>query len=185
MATVILDNWQDFQELLDGVVEDFEKTDYIGFLGAELDRLADLHKAFFDSSSGPDGSPWKPNAPSTIKQKGHSTILRGVRSRKERDFKGTKGRPGVKFRRSRWLGGYRLSTSLTAKTRQSYGDAVREAVSEGNGGALTFGTTVPYATYNDQGTERIPARPHVGMNEQFLDAVVERLADYQLKQLMD
>jgi hypothetical protein len=185
MTTLILEDANDLQEMFDGIAEDFAKTDYIAYLAGELDRLADLHKSFFDSSSGPDGNAWKPNAPRTIAQKGHSTVLRGVRTRKDRNIKGTKGRAGVKFRRSRWIGGYPLATSLTAKTGQSYGDAIREAVGKQGSGALTFGTSVPYAVYNDQGTERIPARPHVGMNDQFLDAMVERLADYQIKQLME
>jgi len=171
--TIHLDSIDELQDLYDGVAEDFRDIDYQPWMSDELNRLADLHRAFFNSSSGPDGALWKPNAPSTIRQKGHSTILRGVRGAKP-PRKTRKG--GLKYRRSRWIGGYRLATSLSAKGVGSAGDAVREAIDKSTGAQLAFGTTVPYSIYNED-------RPHLGMNESHLDGMVERVADHVLAQL--
>lgn len=183
MQTAVLDSPQDLQKLFDGIGVQASAVDWTGELRGELDYIADLHKSFFDRSMGPDGAPWKPNAPSTIEHKGHAVILRGVRGRRERDIKVTARRPGVRFRKTRNIRGYRLATSLTAKTSQSFGDAVREAVATQNGGSLTFGTAVEYSVYNDQGTGRIPARPHVGLTEKYLDQATGRAADHLLEQL--
>lgn len=174
--TLTLDGIEELPELFAGIQEDFEAIDYGEWLAGELDRMAVAHKAYFDSSTGPDGAAWKPNAPSTIRQKGHSTILRGVRGRKERNIKGTKRRPKVTFSRARWIGGFRLSTSLTAKTRQTFGDAIREAIATEYGGELKFGTSVEYSVFNED-------RPHVGISEKHLDGMVERAADFTLAEL--
>jgi len=42
---------------------------------------------------------------------------------------------------------------------------------------LTFGTEVPYAQYHQTGTKRMPARPHVGINETTATQIGQRLAD--------
>lgn len=183
MTTMILDSVEEIPELLANIQEDLEQVDFTGWLQGELALLADLHKSYFDSSTGPDGQPWSANAPSTVRQKGHAVILRGLKQQRQKNVKATKRRPAVKHSAAKGIGGFRLATSLTAKTTQSFGDAIREAVSEQAGGALTFGTDVPYAVYNDQGTNRIPARPHIGMPDKHLDAMVERVLDFTIKQL--
>lgn len=178
MATTYLDGPEELQAFVDGIQEDMEAIDYTKLMSQELNNLADLHRGFFNASSGPDGAAWKPNASRTIRQKGHSTILRGVRTRKP-----PKRKTGPKFVRTRWIGGYRLSTSLTLKHGQSTGDAIREGIQTDTGGWLKFGTSVEYAGYNDQGTSRIPARPHIGMDDKHLDGMVERTLDYAIKEL--
>ncbi len=42
---------------------------------------------------------------------------------------------------------------------------------------LTFGTEVPYAHFHQTGTKRMPARPHVGVNEATVTLIGQRLAD--------
>lgn len=180
MKTLHLDSLEEIGDLYTGILEDFRDINYLPWLSDELNRLADLHKGFFDSSSGPDGAPWKANAPRTIAEKGHSTVLRGIRTSERSLRKMT--RP-LKTRRTRWIGGYRLATSLTARGTGSAGDAVREAIQTSDKAYLGFGTTVEYSLPNDQGTDHIPARPHIGMNEKHLDGMVERVADYALDQL--
>lgn len=181
--TMILDSLDDLKEVYANIQEDLEQVDFTGFLQRELGLLADLHKSYFDQSRGPDGAPWAANAPSTIRQKGHAIVLRGKRGRPAKNVKATKRRPAVKFSRAQGVGGFRLATSLTAKTSQSFGDAIREAVDEGNGANMTFGTDVPYSVYNDQGTDRIPARPHIGMDAKHLDGIVNRTLDYTIHEL--
>ena len=183
MQTVVLNSPKELQGLFDGIAEQAARVDWTDELKQELNLIADLEKSYFDSSKGPDGAPWQPNAPSTIRQKGHDVILRGVRGKRERDVKATRRRPAVRFRKTRNIAGFRLATSLTAKTTESFGDAIREAVGTSTGGSLTFGTTVEYSVYNDQGTDRIPARPHIGLTEKYLDGATNRAADYLLGQL--
>lgn len=171
MRTIYLDGPEGLQSLVDGIVEDYEAIDYSKLMSQELNNLSDLHRGFFNASAGPAGVAWKPNAPSTIRQKGHSTVLRGVRSAKPRKRKG-----GPKFVRTRWIGGYRLATSLTLKSGQSTGDAIRETVPSETGGLLKFGTDVEYSSYNED-------RPHVGMDDKHLDGIVERTLDYTIKEM--
>lgn len=63
----------------------------------------------------------------------------------------------------------RLESSLVGKT----GDSIQETTHRG----LIFGTSVPYSIFHDVGTERLPIREHVGMDEQTLDKLVNALAD--------
>lgn len=183
MQTVILDKPEDLALMYDGIADDFAAIEYEEALNSELMFLAELHKSFFDSSTGPDGNQWAANAPRTIKAKGHAVVLRGKKGTKATSTKATKRRPAVRFSRAKGVAGFRLATSLTAKTTQSFGDAIREAVGVDGGAMLKFGTDVEYSLYNDQGTGRIPARPHIGMTPQFLDAATNRIADYTMKAL--
>lgn len=43
--------------------------------------------------------------------------------------------------------------------------------------SLLFGTDIPYAIFHDQGTSRMPARPPVGMSEETLDKLCNKIAD--------
>lgn len=184
-ATMVLNGLEELPRLHAAVVADVDRIDFGGLLKSELMRMSDLHRGYFDTSTGPDGNAWSANAPRTIQQKGHAVVLRGIRSKRDRNAKATKRRPSVRFSRAQGIAGYRLATSLTAKTTQSFGDAIREAIQEQPGTAvLAFGTTVPYSIYNQYGTSRIPARPHLGINSQYLKGMVERAADYVIKQLV-
>lgn len=158
MKTITLKGLEEIPDLLRGVEEDFRDIDWIPYLQKELLELSNTATGMFASSQTPDGVPWKPNAPRTIREKGHARILRGKPANK-----------------------YRLSRSLTQKA--GGGDAIREAIQTASGAVLGFGTAVEYALYNDQGTNRIPARPHIGINEKHLDGMVERVADYAVAQL--
>lgn len=154
MQTFVLKSYDQLQDVYDSVTEDFNSVDYAGWLNDELNRMADLHQKFFQSQTGPNGAPWKPNAASTIKRKGHRRILRGHPKNN-----------------------YRLSRSLTQRSHSSTGDAIREGINERDGVAhLKFGTDVYYSIYNQN-------RPHVGINEQHLTGMVERVADHVVKQL--
>jgi phage gpG-like protein len=46
-----------------------------------------------------------------------------------------------------------------------------------------FGTDVPYAIFHDQGTSKMPARPPVGISEERVDLLAERIADETVRQL--
>lgn len=181
--TQVIDSPAQMQDVFDSISSDFRGIDYTAELTGELDRMADLHQGFFLRSTGPDGSRWAPNAPSTIRQKGHATILRGVRGKAQKHVKATKRRPAVFSPFRNKIRGYRLATSLTTKTTQSFGDAIREVVSDNRGAALSFGTAVEYSIFNQEGTSRAPARPHVGLTGKYVDQMTNRVADFIVVEL--
>jgi hypothetical protein len=41
-----------------------------------IDVLQEMERGYFASSAGPNGDPWAPNRPYTVKKKGHGIILR-------------------------------------------------------------------------------------------------------------
>lgn len=128
-----------FAELHDSLTN----ADFTGSMTDAIPLLEAGEKQAFDSRQSPGGEAWAPNAPSTIRRKGHGIQL---------------------FETGR------LGASLFGRT----GDSVRDIYPHG----LTFGTSVPYSIFNQQGTPRIPARVHVGMSEQTLGKIVDGVADH-------
>lgn len=159
MPTLTVDSFEELQEVYDSVAEDFNQLDYTDWMVKELDNLARWENDLFVNAVGPDGGAWPPLAASTIRRKGHAAILVDT---------------GALFR------------SLTARgLRQSTGDAVREAIQTETGGHLSFGTSVPYSVYHDRASGSRPARRHVGINESYLDGMVNRVADYTIEKLTE
>jgi hypothetical protein len=68
-----------------------------------------------------------------------------------------------------------LGESLFSNT----GDAIRTPMERG----LTFGTSTPYALFHQEGTSRMPARPPVGISEETIDRLVERVANAVVEKL--
>lgn len=73
----------------------------------------------------------------------------------------------------------RLKGSLTG----GHGDAVRDVIDEGGRAGLTFGTRVPYSIYHDKAAQNRPARRHVGMSAEVLNAIAEGAVDVALKRI--
>lgn len=158
--TYYLDSVSDLQDVYDSVAEDLNETDYASWMADELVRMSDLHKGYFQKQTGPDGAAWPRNAPSTIRRKGHSRIMRGHPKNN-----------------------YRLSRSLTERATSTTGDAVREMIQTDSAAHIAFGTTVEYSMHHDQARGNIPARRHVGINDRHLDGMVNRVADHIIKEL--
>jgi hypothetical protein len=158
--TFKLSSFDGLQEVYDDIALQFEEMDFEPYLAGELPLLEKFHAERFATQTDATGQAWAANAPRTIKRKGHARVLRGMPSE-----------------------GFRLSRSLTQRLRHSTEDAVREVVQAESGAYLSFGTTRPYSGTNQDGTSRIPARPHVGMNEEFVDKSAERACDYALATL--
>ncbi len=161
MQTYVLDDISELSEVYESVAEDFNDIDYTDWMVRELDEMARLHAGYFQRQAGPDDAPWAKNAPRTIKEKGHARILRGKPDNN-----------------------YRLSKSLTLRgTKQSTEDAIRETVQTDTGAYMTFGSAVEYSALHDETRGNIPARRHVGLNEHFVEVMVDRVADYIVRQL--
>lgn len=162
MQTVTLNDVRDLQDVYDNISEDFALIDYREYLYAELPKMEDFHKQRFATQTDANGQAWAKNAPRTIREKGHSRILRGKPSE-----------------------GFRLSRSLANRHRNSTEDAVREVAQLEGRAYLGFGSTRPYAAIQQFGTPKIPARPHTGLNEKHVDGMVDRVADYTVKKLAE
>ena len=173
---IFIDDISQLPEVFASVEEDFALIDFQPVMEGELDEIARFERSLFDRQVSPDGAPWAANAPSTIAKKGHDRVLRGLRGQQPPKLEGV--------RRHQKSARFRLSNSLTLKSRQSVEDAIREAVGDSKGAALSFGTTVEYSVYHDHGSDHFPARQHVGVNEKYLDEATERVADYAIEQLV-
>lgn len=67
----------------------------------------------------------------------------------------------------------KLKASLEGRS----GDSIREIVSEGMNHGLSFGTSVEYSIYHQEGGQHLPQREHVGINDEILDDFAERVAE--------
>ncbi len=68
----------------------------------------------------------------------------------------------------------RLRASLASVTNDSIADATADA--------LTFGTRVPYATYHQFGTRKMPKRPPLKLSKPLGARLITILRDYLLEQ---
>lgn len=159
MQTLVINGYEELQEVYDSVSEDFNEIDYTPWMHDELDRMARQHNDYFVNATAPDGQSWPPLALSTIKRKGHA--IRLVHT-------------GNLFR------------SLTQKgLKQSSGEAIREAIQSPTGAYMSFGTSLEYSPYHDKASDNRPARRHVGINSRYLDGMVNRVADFAVERLTE
>ena len=153
--TIVLDSFEDLQSVYDGVAADFDDTDFTPLLDDFLIRMEDLHSQYFQAEAGPDGDAWPELAQATIDRKGHDTIL---------------------------VDTTRLRTSLVGG---GGGDAIRDTFDEGPNAGLTFGTSVEYSIFHQEGGPNLPQREHVGLSEQVVDVLAEETADFQVAELKE
>ena len=66
----------------------------------------------------------------------------------------------------------KLEDSLASRTSDTVVDFIDTAVQ-----TLIFGTSVEYAHFHMEGNDYRPARPMVGINESYVEALLERIAD--------
>jgi phage virion morphogenesis protein len=104
--------------------------------------------ACFDQSRSPDGAPWPPLKPATVRRR------RG-------------GGKGAKPLRDTGI----LMLSATAQ-------GARGHVEQVSGAALTFGSNLDRAGWQNFGTRTIPARPFVGLSARGLKIIEEMCADF-------
>ena len=72
---VTINTQSEFYSLLQGVVTDFSRMRFEPLLERGFRMLEEEHGVRFALESDPDGNPWQPLAPSTIKRKGHAIRL--------------------------------------------------------------------------------------------------------------
>lgn len=144
----------DFYKLLQGVVTDFSNLRVEPLLQRGLRMLEEEHGVRFAMEADPEGVPWRPLSPYTIKKKGHDTRL---------------------------LETGRLRGSLR---QQKHSDGIRQTWDEWPKAGLIFGTSVPYGIFHETGGPNLPRRAFMGMAERSLDLFTEHTADYVLAELM-
>jgi len=125
-------------------------------LTEQLNVLAGMHEYYFSMEIDPNGQAWEKLADYTIFKKGHDTIL--VESGE-------------------------LKASLTGGgTPNSYRE-VMAGVGDTKA-VLLFGTDVEYAHWHMTGTSKMPARPMVGVTDQYVDRLAQDVADIVIANLM-
>lgn len=156
-STYVIEEQADLDKLFADLIEDFEQlpSSQSGReFGEEGVAVAEESMRLgFEQQRSPNGSAWPPNAPATIKRKGHGAILRDTG---------------------------RLAVSLV---ESGHPDAVVEIVNEPAGCGFSRGTAVPYSAPNQNGSKRVPARPHVGLTEDACDELAEIGADKAVEHL--
>ena len=151
---VTINTQSEFYALLQGVVTDFSRMRFEPLLERGFRMLEEEHGVRFALESDPDGNPWQPLAPSTIKRKGHAIRL---------------------------LETGRLRGSLRDR---AHADGIRQKWDEWPQAGLIFGTSVPYGMFHETGGPNLPKRPFMGMAEHSLDLFTEHTADYVLAELV-
>jgi hypothetical protein len=144
-------------QVLQKLDSDFRGMRWLPFLQQEQRNLEIIHRQYFDAMVGPDGQPWKENAPRTIKRKGHSRRLHGI--------------PGQ---------GFRLRQSLTLPTSEF---GIRYEIDHWPLARLVFGTDAPYHRPNQDGTKRIPARVHLGITRAYFNRLAVRANKFAFKRI--
>lgn len=156
-STYVIEDQQELEQFLADLVNDFEGMPAsrsgreFGEQGVAI--AEESMRQGFEAGRAPNGSTWAPNAPATVKRKGHGKVLRDT------------GRLGVSL------------------VESGHPDAVVEIVNEPAGCGFARGTSVPYSAPNQKGTKRIPARPHVGLTEDACDELAELGADLAIEHL--
>lgn len=138
---------QEFESWWNSLVGVMQDTQFVDDLGEQMDRLEKQHSGYFATGQGPSGDAWGPNAPSTVKRKGHANVLIDTK---------------------------RLRDSLTSRRGDG---AIREIVSEPPNSGLSFGTSVEYSIYHQAGTSSLPKREHVGTTDEALQPLLDDVAD--------
>lgn len=142
---------------LETVERNFRGMRWQAFMEQEQRGLEKIHRNYFESFVGPDGKPWKANAPRTIKQKGHARQLHGIPAR-----------------------GFQLRQSLTLPMSQ-YG--IRYEIDHWPLARLIFGTDAPYHGYNNDGTRWIPSRKHLGITRAYFGRLARRANSFAFKSI--
>lgn len=153
MQTVEIRNQSDMNRLYGGVKQDFQGIRWEGWMQTQFRRMEELHASYFYGQQGPDGAAWKPNAPATIKKKGHGVIL---------------------------VHKYKLLPSMTRPFAEG---AIRMTIDEWPKATMIFGNDIPYSVLNNNGTKRIPARPHIGLTRPFFETLTKSAVDYAFEKL--
>lgn len=145
--TEVVEGFDGFEDYLKDLSRDFLAATFTNELERFQRTLEEAHLGGFHSGMSPTTEQWAPLAPSTVKKKGHATIL---------------------------VDTGKLQRSLTDAGAE---DAIRDIIAEPPQHGLVFGTSVEYAGFHQFGTVRIPQREHVGMGEEELDELVNLVAD--------
>lgn len=149
--TIDIKTQADFARMFASVVEAFGGLRWGTWLDGEMRRLEAEHAKFFAKAEDPAGKKWAPLAPSTVKRKGHATIL---------------------------VDKVKLKPSLT-QPQSEYG--YRYPVDEWPKASLVFGTLAPYSGFQETATDIKPARIHVGVNTRYVDGMAGRAVDHAFK----
>lgn len=159
------------QSLPADMMQLIEESDFAPVWRKAMYDLEKDHRGFFAGEHTPDGVPWFPLAESTLKKRAH----RGFFEKGELIAR-VKGAGLIHAPILRDTG--RLAQSLTSGGLTTAGDWVREIVDEGMNKGFSFGTSVPYGHFHQDGTSKIPKREFAGFTEDRLEQIEQDLLDH-------
>ena len=151
----IIETQEDLDAFFEQIGEDFYGASRRDLMEAEVAIVEELTRDRFENQVAANGEPLAPLSPLTVARKGHNVVL---------------------------LDSGRLGVSLT---QRGHSDAVVEVVDEPGQAGFSRGTGVEYSGPLGRGTKHMPARPHVGVNEAYVDGAAERAADHAIELLKE
>lgn len=165
MRSHVAEDLDEASEYILRIIDDLSHIDFSEVMQSELEDLEAVHQSYFDAQAGPRGEGWEPW-----------------------------------FWRPTWAPSDHPTLEITGHLRQSLTIGGIENFSFFDRNSLEFGTTVDYAGIHNFGGEvtftedmvgrdgsgfkrrgssvQIPQREHVGMSEEYVSGVVERIAYY-------
>lgn len=152
-----LDSFEELDSLFEAMAEAVEDS-YESRMDELVPLIQECESKAFNEQREPGGMPWAPLAPATIARKGARSGIIGQHSTILVDTG-------------------RLFESLTLALGTS------DTIWTTGDDFLVFGTSVPYAIFHETGTSRMPARPHVGLNEETVDKIGDKVAEFVVDKL--
>lgn len=140
---------------LDDLIDEFGDTRFGPLIEQQLEVIERDNDERLRNEVDPNGAPWAPLAQSTIDRKGFSSILVETGA---------------------------LGRSLLHRNDPN---AIAVVVDEPGRGGFSRGTAVEYAGYHQTGTARMPARPAVGLEPEYVDELAREAADYLVETLKE
>lgn len=157
--TDTVDGMEGLAELFDQMAEAIENGSYESRMDELVPLIQDCEAKAFHEGREPGGTAWVPLAPSTIARKGARSGIIGPHTTILVDTG-------------------RLFESLTID------DGTSDTVWITGDNFLTFGTSVPYSIFHETGTIRMPARPHVGVDEQTVDQISDAIVGFVIDKMI-
>lgn len=154
----LFDEYTNLEDAISGLDDDIRSINWSSAIAEIHTQLEKLHRGYFENATDPSGRKWAELQDVTIQSK-----------------MAKKCRTPYAILQCEW----NLRDSLASRT----GDSIRDGESNPTHNTLfflVFGTSDSKSYYHTQdgwSSARLPRRPHVGVNEDFVDMLGEAVAD--------
>ncbi len=149
-----VDTFGQLRSIFADVANRFDSVDYTPTMSATADMLRERHERTYDAMTEPDGTPWAPNAPSTIARKGHGIVL---------------------------VETHRLKPSVL---EPGHPDHVEEILPDGRGLSWGSSVPYGMVHQEGLLAPKVPQRAFLGMTESSISQVLNSVADRAVESLI-